>query len=102
MSWYIDDADNLVTHDHDPEAMRYYGIDVARTLAPDDSVASAKAYIAGSEVTPVVISGTVVAYRVTPSTPTLVANSKLGITYEWTTTLGDKDQRTVYLNVMER
>jgi hypothetical protein len=102
MSWYIDDADNLVTHDHDPEAIRYYGIDVHRTLATADSVASAKAYIAGTEVSPVVVNGTIVAYRVSPSTPTLAAGSKLGITFEWTTALGDKDQRTVYLNVKDR
>ena len=102
MSWYIDDADSQVTHDHDPQAIRYYGSDVARTLADSDAVASGKAYIAGAEVTPFVINGTVLACRVTPSTPTVAAGTKVAITFEWTTTLGDKDQRTVYLNVVER
>lgn len=101
--WYIDAADGNVTQDHDATAQLYYGVNVARRLATGDSVASAKAYLAatGAELAPVVIVGTKVGYRVTPATPTLAAGSKLGITYEWTTAFGDKDQRTVYLNVLE-
>lgn len=102
MSFYIDATDENVTHDHDPQASRLYGIDVRRTLAEGDTVSSAKAYIAGAEVTPVVVQGTVLSYRVSPATPTLAAGSKLAITFEWQTALGDKDQRTIWLNVVER
>ena len=101
--WYIDEDDETVTQDHDPNAELYYGVNVARRLATGDSIASAKAYLkaTGAELTPVVISGTKVGYKVTAATPTLAAGSKLGITFEWTTALGDKDQRTLYLKVKE-
>lgn len=105
MSWYIDDADNLVTHDHDPQAERYYGIDATNTMAEGDGLATAKAYLAGTatELAPVITpGGDRMAYKVTPLTPTLTVGRKLGITFEWTTTLGEKDQRTVWLNVVER
>lgn len=102
--WYIDPDNGKLTQDHDANARLYYGVNLVRRLASGDSVASAKAYLAstGEELTPVVISGAKVGYRVTPSTPTLAAGVKLGITYEWTTALGDVDQRTIWLNVVER
>lgn len=102
-NWYIDEADEGVTQDHDPQDIWYYGIDVKNHLAPGDSVATAKCYQAasGAELAPVAIDGTQIAYQVTPATPGVVLGSKLGLTFEWTTTLGARRQRTVWLNVKE-
>jgi hypothetical protein len=101
--WYIDELDNTVTQDHDANAQLYYGVDVARRLTTGDSLVSAKVYLAatGAELTPVVIQGTKVGYKVLPATPTLAPGTKLGLTFEWVTAFGDKDQRTVWLNVLQ-
>ncbi len=97
MSFYLVD-DTKVTHDHDPNASRIYGIDVARTMAEGDSVASAQASVDGGAFTACLVTGTKLGARVTGGT----VGTTRSVTFRWVTALGDTDDRTIYLNVVER
>ena len=87
------------TIDKDPDASLRYGVDVAGVLHTGDALATVDATATGGlVVTEDAFSGTIISARVSGGTAGVTG----AVTFSWTTTGGDSDERTIYLRVAER
>lgn len=88
------------TIDKDPEASLLYGINVADIIEPGDTLTGTPTVAAsGVTVGAASFSGTVIKCRCSVGPP---AGTTAGVTFTWTTTAGDTDQRTIYLRGVQR
>jgi hypothetical protein len=92
-------AGNHPTIDKAPGASLVYGVDVADVLASGDAVNGVTGSAAGGVTagTPV-YTGSVLKVRISGGTLGATAS----YTFNWTTTGGDNDSRTVYFEVKAR
>jgi alpha-D-ribose 1-methylphosphonate 5-triphosphate diphosphatase PhnM len=99
MSYRLAAPNQRPTIDKDPDASLRYGIDVAGLLHDDDTIASVGAAAAGGvTVSGPEFAGTLLSARVAGGT----AGQMGSVTFTWTTTQGDTDERTLYFAVQQR
>lgn len=88
--------------DKDPDASLIYGIDVADVIEVSDPLSGTPTAMPGAGsglvVGPASFVGTVIRARVSGGNVGGVAP----LTWTWSTAGGDTDQRTVYLNIVQR
>lgn len=106
MSFYLvtleDDSERVVI-DADPLSKEAYGIDLKRVLASGHTPTSVVVTFDGqASYGAPTISGTVLAVEVDLFTKTPAVGVQLALRFDWITSQGARNGRTVWLNVVNR